>query len=204
METEETILLNYFLNSELQDNITLQQFIKKFPPAYSSNPQIKTLYKEYHDQRSENRKLVKKNTVEECKKSDQWNNEDDDDRLTLDQANKLLSTEEKNMLHEINFMKHECKKWIQDIQRINGNMSDLRYGKILPEVIREEEIINELKSQSHYIEIQGIPSPTIEENSLTLTVFLARFTTIATYSLITFFTALINKLIKKLTISNEI
>ncbi|RHZ81356.1 hypothetical protein Glove_121g74 [Diversispora epigaea] len=168
METEETILLNYFLNSELQDNITLQQFIKKFPPAYSSNPQIKTLYKEYHDQRSENRKLVKRNTVEECKKSDQWNNvkiprkkkkedemdideeeiedeEDDDDRLTLDQANKLLSTEEKNMLHEINFMKHECKKWIQDIQRINGNMSDLRYGKILPEVIREEEIINELK-----------------------------------------------------------
>ncbi|CAG8461261.1 8656_t:CDS:2 [Acaulospora morrowiae] len=160
METEESILLSYFFNSELQDSITLQQFTKKFPLAYRSNPQIKTLYKEYHEQRIENRKLVRKNTIEECQKPDQWNDmkisrkrereddteaEDEDDRLSLGQVIGLLSIEEKSILKEIDFMKKECKRLLQDIRRTNGNMSDLRYGKVPAESLGEDEVVNGLK-----------------------------------------------------------
>ncbi|CAG8451116.1 1182_t:CDS:2, partial [Acaulospora colombiana] len=124
-----------------------------------SNPQIKTLYKEYHDQRKENRRLVRKNTIEECNKSDQWSGikiphkrrhddmeaENEDNRLTLDQVIGLFSAEEKNLLREINCMKRECKKLLQDIRRANGDMSDLRYGRIPTEGLGEDEVINGLK-----------------------------------------------------------
>ncbi|CAG8544940.1 10079_t:CDS:2 [Cetraspora pellucida] len=141
MATEESVLLSYLLNSELE---------------------------KYQAERSATRELVHQNTIEECKKLDFWKvrtcqdkdmmdidmNQDEtldeildvsNDRLTLNQAIEILSIAEKQMTDEINFMEMERNELFQDIQRINEDMSDLRYGRIGPKGLNEVDIIDDLK-----------------------------------------------------------
>ncbi|CAG8482409.1 3161_t:CDS:2 [Dentiscutata heterogama] len=143
MATEESVLLSYFLNSELESNITLKQFTNLFPKSY----------------RRSTREIVHQNTIEECKKFELWKNrnmmdidlnEDDmldesNDRLTLNQAIEILSIAEKQITDEINAIELECNELFQDIQRINEDMSDLRYGRIGPKGFNEADVIEELK-----------------------------------------------------------
>ncbi|CAG8804585.1 1758_t:CDS:2, partial [Cetraspora pellucida] len=71
--------------------------------------------------------------------------DESNDRLTLNQAIEILSIAEKQMTDEINVMEMECNELFQDIQRINEDMSDLRYGRIGPKGLNEVDIIDDLK-----------------------------------------------------------
>ncbi|CAG8803581.1 2369_t:CDS:2, partial [Dentiscutata erythropus] len=158
MATEESVLLSYFLNSELESNITLKQFTNLFPKSYRGNKHIKTLYREYKANRSSTRELVRINVLER-KKFELWKIQDkmdldvsqDDmldesnDLLTLNQAIEILSNAENQITDEINATELECNELFQDIQRINEDMSDLRYGRIGPKGFNEADVIEELK-----------------------------------------------------------
>ncbi|KAF0543004.1 Cnl2/NKP2 family protein [Gigaspora margarita] len=164
MATEESVLLSYFLNSELESNITLKQFTNLFPNSYRNNKHLKTLYKEYQTGRNATREKVHQNTIEECKKFEMWKVrtcqdkdmmdidmdqdemlDESNDRLILNQAIEILSIAEKQMTDEINTIELECNELFQDIQRINEDMSDLRYGRIGPKGFNEADVIEELK-----------------------------------------------------------
>ncbi|CAG8526303.1 13395_t:CDS:2 [Ambispora gerdemannii] len=65
--------------------------------------------------------------------------------VSLPDVVKLMCKAEKDLESEMARMERECDQFIKDIERINGNMSDLIYSKVGPEGIGEKQATNELQ-----------------------------------------------------------
>lgn len=176
--SEESILSNFLLSpASLPTIISLQKFTELFPKRLQSHPQIKVLYRELQELRSQDMNLVSENISKEVwrgakQKADllkalkttgiDWMNDNDHREIDLDlqlfgqASNKpadafhtfpsLLSEMERAcaaLQREISTAEQEAETTLEELRKIVGDMSDLRYGKLNKPGVTAEEFVNE-------------------------------------------------------------
>ncbi|KAL1983448.1 hypothetical protein VTN96DRAFT_10354 [Rasamsonia emersonii] len=176
--SEESILSNFLLSpASLPTIISLQKFTELFPKRLQSHPQIKVLYRELQELRSQDMDLVSENISKEVRRgakqkadllkalkasgidamNDSEHREIDLDLQLFGQgSNKpaeafhtfpsLLSEMERacaTLEREISTAEKEAAATLEELQKIVGDMSDLRYGKLNKPGVTAEEFVNE-------------------------------------------------------------
>lgn len=176
--SEESILSNFLLSpASLPTIISLQKFTELFPKRLQSHPQIKVLYRELQELRSQDMDLVSENISKEVRRgakqkadllkalkasgidamNDSEHREIDLDLQLFGQgSNKpaeafhtfpsLLSEMERacaTLEREVSTAEKEAAATLEELQKIVGDMSDLRYGKLNKPGVTAEEFVNE-------------------------------------------------------------
>lgn len=183
--SEESILGNFLISpASLPTIISLQKFTELFPKRLQSHPQIKLLYRELQEIRSQDMDLVSENILKEIQRGDKQRADlltalksSGVDGTSMDQMRETdldlqlfgqSSTQQRPELHsfssltadmesacaaleqEIASTEESANKALENMTKIVGDMSDLRYGKFnKPGVTAEEyveETINGLRS----------------------------------------------------------
>ncbi|KAL1969525.1 hypothetical protein VTN77DRAFT_8963 [Rasamsonia byssochlamydoides] len=176
--SEESILSNFLLSpASLPTIITLQKFTELFPKRLQSHPQIKVLYRELQELRSQDMDLVSENISKEVKRGakqkadllkalkasgidgmnvNEHREMDLDLQLFGQASNKpadafhtfpnLLSEMERacaTLEREISAAEKDAATTLEELRKIVGEMSDLRYGKLNKPGMTAEEFVSE-------------------------------------------------------------